>query len=205
VVEIEMASFSREMNRHTIACCAYKAERHCAHQVSSFLTLAFQYFTPPFTMRCTAPTSHSIVGEADKILHATDEPIVNESKSDSGTESDSPAASTSSNAATAKITDKTIPDISDYWKKLTITEAHSQAYHSAGWLTDDLESSVSEVDVQTVDGSIMVCFEPHLVVGLGLPPSKFLVAIMNFLGCELVHFNLNTIAALSCFTMMCEC
>jgi hypothetical protein len=56
-----------------------------------------------------------------------------------------------------------------------------------------------------VDGSTVVCFESHLVPGLGLPPSKFLVAIMNFLGCELVHLNLNTIAALSCFTMLCEC
>jgi hypothetical protein len=53
--------------------------------------------------------------------------------------------------------------------------------------------------------STVVCIESHLIPGLGLPPSKFLVAIMNFLGCQLVHLNLNTIAALSCFTMLCEC
>jgi hypothetical protein len=68
-----------------------------------------------------------------------------------------------------------------------------------------LKSSVSEVDVPTVDGSIVVYFESHLVIGLGLPPSKFLVAIMNFLGCEMVQFNPNAIAALSYFTMLCEC
>jgi hypothetical protein len=51
----------------------------------------------------------------------------------------------------------------------------------------------------------VVCFESHLVAGLDLPPSKFLIAIMNFLRCELVHFNLNIIAALSYFTMLCEC
>jgi hypothetical protein len=28
---------------------------------------------------------------------------------------------------------------------------------------------------------------------------------MNFLKCELVHFNPNVIAALNCFTMLCEC
>jgi hypothetical protein len=28
---------------------------------------------------------------------------------------------------------------------------------------------------------------------------------MNYLSCELVHFNPNAIAALSCFTMLCEC
>jgi hypothetical protein len=69
----------------------------------------------------------------------------------------------------------------------------------------NLISSIPEVDVPTTHSMIVVCFESHLVAGLGLPPSKFLVAIMNFLGCELVYFNPNAIAALSCFTMLCEC
>jgi hypothetical protein len=43
-----------------------------------------------------------------------------------------------------------------------------------------------------------------LIAGLGLPPSKFLSSIMNFLGCELLHFNPNAIAALSRFAMLCE-
>jgi hypothetical protein len=51
----------------------------------------------------------------------------------------------------------------------------------------------------------VVCFESHLVAGLGLPPNKFLMAIMNFLGCERVNINPNAIAALSSFTMLCEC
>jgi hypothetical protein len=66
-------------------------------------------------------------------------------------------------------------------------------------------STVPEVDIPTTHDSIVVCFESHLVAGLGLPPSKFLVAIMNFLGCELVHFSPNAIAALSYFFMLCEC
>jgi hypothetical protein len=56
-----------------------------------------------------------------------------------------------------------------------------------------------------VDGSTVVCFESHLFAGLGLPSSKFLVAIMNFLRCELVHLNLSAITALSCFIMLCKC
>jgi hypothetical protein len=44
-----------------------------------------------------------------------------------------------------------------------------------------------------------------LIIGLGLLPSKFISAIMNFLGCELVHFNPNAIAALCFFVMLCEC
>jgi hypothetical protein len=40
---------------------------------------------------------------------------------------------------------------------------------------------------------------------LGLPPSKFLVSILNYIGCELVHLNLNAISTLSFFCMLCEC
>jgi hypothetical protein len=72
-------------------------------------------------------------------------------------------------------------------------------------LGSGLESLVPKVDIPMVDGSTVVCFESHLIAELGLPPSKFLVAIMNFLGCELVHLNLNVIATLSFFTMLCEC
>jgi hypothetical protein len=56
-----------------------------------------------------------------------------------------------------------------------------------------------------VDNNTIVCFESHHITGIDLPPSKFLISIMNFLRCELVHLNLNAIAALSCFTMLCEC
>jgi hypothetical protein len=55
-----------------------------------------------------------MASEADQILHTADEPIGDESKSDSGMESDSPAVFTSSNAAVVKIADKTIPDMCDY-------------------------------------------------------------------------------------------
>jgi hypothetical protein len=44
-----------------------------------------------------------------------------------------------------------------------------------------------------------------LLTGLGIPPSKFLPAIMNYLGCSLVHFNANALVALSSFVMLCRC
>jgi hypothetical protein len=72
-------------------------------------------------------------------------------------------------------------------------------------VTGNLISYIPEVDVPTTHDSTVVCFESHLVAGLGHPPSKFLVAFINFLGCELVHFNSNAIAALNCFMMLCEC
>jgi hypothetical protein len=43
------------------------------------------------------------------------------------------------------------------------------------------------------------------VARLGLPPSKFLVSIMNFLSCSLIHFNPDALTTLCSFTMLCEC
>jgi hypothetical protein len=114
-------------------------------------------------------------------------------------------ASSSPNASAAKIVDDTVPSMSEYWNKSMISEADRKDYHSFGWLIGNLESTVPTVECPTVDGTTVVCFESHLIAGLGLPPSKFLVAVMGFLRCELVHLNLNTIAALSYFTMLCEC
>jgi hypothetical protein len=55
----------------------------------------------------------------------------------------------------------------------------------------------------TVDNTTVVCFESHLVAG-HLPHSKFIISILNFLRCELVHLNPNAIAALSYFTMLAQ-
>jgi hypothetical protein len=86
-----------------------------------------------------------------------------------------------------------------------ITEANRNAYLATGWLLGEAVSSISDLEFPTVDTTTIVCFESHLIARLGLPPSKFLVSILNFLKCELIHLNLNTIIALSCFTMLCEC
>jgi hypothetical protein len=55
-----------------------------------------------------------MVGEADQIPHVTDEPVVNDRKSDFETESNVLAASSSSNMAIAKMADKTTPEMVDY-------------------------------------------------------------------------------------------
>jgi hypothetical protein len=146
-----------------------------------------------------------MAGEADQNPCVADKPVVNENKSDSEMESGVPVASSSSNVAVVKMAEKTILEMVDYWKMTTVTETDRQAYHSFGWLNGGLESTVSTVEYPVLDNTTMVCFESHLVAGLGLPPSKFLVAVMSHLGCELIHFNPNAIAALSCFMMLCEC
>jgi hypothetical protein len=98
-----------------------------------------------------------------------------------------------------------IPELTCFFKGTNISEEELQAYHSRGWLNGNVLSSILEVDAPTIAGSTVLCFESHLLTGLGLPPSKFLVAIMNYLSCSLVHFNANVITALSNFVMMCEC
>jgi hypothetical protein len=98
-----------------------------------------------------------------------------------------------------------ISELSDFFKKTSVTGGERQAYHKRGWLTSNIICSVPEVDVPTVEGSTVICFESHLVAGLGLPPIKFLVTIMSYLNYELFHFNPNAISALSTFVMLCEC
>jgi hypothetical protein len=73
-----------------------------------------------------------------------------------------------------------------------------------GWLTGNVVSFIPEVDVPTVEGSTILCFESQLAAGLGLPSSKFLSSIMNYLECSLVHLNPNAVSALSSFVMLCE-
>jgi hypothetical protein len=134
----------------------------------------------PFTACYAAPTSHSTVGEAHQIPHVADESIVNENKSEFETESDVPMASSSSNVATVKMAEKTTPEMVDYLKKMTVTEVDQHAYHSFGWLNGQLESTVPTVEYPTVDDTTMVCFESHLIAGLGLPPSKVPGAMMSW-------------------------
>jgi hypothetical protein len=86
-----------------------------------------------------------------------------------------------------------------------VTEDDCRAYHDRGWLIGNLVSFIPEVDVSTIEGSTIMCFESQLAAGVGLPPSKFLLSIMNYLGCSLVHLNSNAVLALSSFIMLCEC
>jgi hypothetical protein len=66
-------------------------------------------------------------------------------------------------------------------------------------------STIPEVDVPNFHGSTILCFKLHLLAGLGLPSSKFLAAIINYLGCSLVHFNTNAFTALSSIVVLCDC
>jgi hypothetical protein len=86
-----------------------------------------------------------------------------------------------------------------------VIQADLATYHATGWLPGGVLSSSIDLEFPTIDKTVIICFESHLMAGLGLSPIKFLVSSLNFLRCELVHLNLNTIAALICFSMLCKC
>jgi hypothetical protein len=188
------------MNRHPIACHPYKAGRHYTHCVMSFLALAFSSFIA-FTIysSMTDTTIHGPVALIASSANADD------SGHDSGTGSIAMAASSSPTRGTTKMAEGEISELTDFFKKMTVTEDDHRAYHDRGWLTGNLVSFIPEVDVPTIEGSTILCFESQLAAGLRLPPSKFLSSIMNYLECTLVHLNTNVVSALSSFVMLCEC
>jgi hypothetical protein len=123
----------------------------------------------------------------------------------SATKSAAMATSSSPTHGVIKMDDGEIPELTDFFKKTIVTEAERKAYHDLGWLSGNLIYFIREVDVPTIEGSTILCFECQLAAGLGLPPSKFLPSILSYLGCSLVHLNTNTVSALSSFAMLCEC
>jgi hypothetical protein len=69
--------------------------------------------------------------------------------------------------------DRKVSEMSDFFKKTTVTEEERLAYHSFDWLTGNLISTIPEVDVPIIHDSTIICFESYLIARLGLPPSNF--------------------------------
>jgi hypothetical protein len=143
--------------------------------------------------------------ESTSNLLSTNPSIDDDAGADSGAESTAMTTSSSPTCGTSMMAKGEIPELTDFFKKTSVSEEEFQTYHRRGWLIGKCLSSIPEVDVLNVHDSSVLCFEPYLLVGLGLPPSKFLAAIMNYLGCLLDHFNVNAIAVPSSFVMLCEC
>jgi hypothetical protein len=141
--------------------------------------------------RPTSPSAPSINGD--------------DSGYNSTMESAAMVTSSSPTRGVIKMDDGEIPELTDFFKKTIVTEADRKAYHDLGWLSSNLITFISEVDVSTIEGSTVLCFECQLAAGLGLPPSKFLSSVMSYLGCSLVHLNANAVSTLSSFAMLCEC
>jgi hypothetical protein len=147
---------------------------------------------------------------ADTTVHAPATPVVppasaENSGHDSEVKSAAMASSSSPTHGATRMAKGEILELTDFFKKTTVTEDDRWVYHDHGWLAGNLVSFIPEVDVPTVEGSTIVCFKSQLAAGIVLPPSKFLSSIMNYLRCSLVHLNSNVVLALSSFVMLCEC
>jgi hypothetical protein len=173
------------------------AKSHC------FPLLLSNHF--PLHLLLHTHLSHAIARETDQTLLVIDDVATSKSNVASGAESDATPASSSSNDATCTMVKQAILMLQDYCKKSSVTEADHAAYHTTDLLSGGVISSISDLEFPTVDKTTIICFESNLTAWLGLPPSKFLVSILNFLRCELVHLNPNTITTLSCFSMLCKC
>jgi hypothetical protein len=164
------------MNRCPVVYHPHKAGRHCTHYTPLFFALAFSS-SIAFIIHCLM---------VDTTVHALAALVASSaSADDSGhnfrAESAAMMASSSTRGA-KRMAAGEIPELTDFFKKMTVTEDDRRAYHDRGWLTGNLVTFIPEVDVLTVEGSTIICFESQLAAGVGLPPSKFLSSIMNYLG-----------------------
>jgi hypothetical protein len=75
---------------------------------------------------------------------------------DSRAESATMATSSSSTCGATRMTEGEISELTDFFKKTTVTEDDRRAYHDRGWLTGNMVSFILEVDVPTVEGSTIL-------------------------------------------------
>jgi hypothetical protein len=80
--------------------------------------------------------------------------------SDSVVESVTATASSPTHGA-ALMAKGEIPELPDFFKKTPVTDEERQAHHDHGWLPGNAISSIPKVFIPIVEGSTIVCFEPH--------------------------------------------
>jgi hypothetical protein len=148
---------------------------------------------------------HTMIGEIDQTSLVVGGTTAPGSKDATGAEIETASASPSFNVATQTMVKKEVPKLFEYWKVPMTSKKDLAAYHATGCHPCVMLSSTTDLDFPTIDKTIIVCFESHPMCGLDLPPSKFLISILNYLGHELIHLNPNAIAVLSCINMLCEC
>jgi hypothetical protein len=86
-----------------------------------------------FFINCSLHRIHFLcatASETNQTLLAISNAAI-DTKTISGTESETTVASSSSNVAAVKIAKKDVPMLTDYWKKSTVAEEDRAAYHTA--------------------------------------------------------------------------
>jgi hypothetical protein len=115
------------MNRRPVIYHPYKVGCHYIHCVPSFLALAFSS-SIAFTIYCSMANT-TVRAPATLIAPSGN---TDDSGHDSGMESTAMAASPSPTCGTTKMAEGEIPELTDFFKKTTLTEDDRQAYHNRG-------------------------------------------------------------------------
>jgi hypothetical protein len=118
------------MNHRLVTCHPYKVGHHCTYCVSSFLALALSS-SIAFTIHCSM---------LDTTIHAHAAPSA--SADDSGAEIAAMVTSSSLTRGATRMAEGEIPELTDFFKRTTVTENDRRAYHNRGWLTDNLVSFI---------------------------------------------------------------
>jgi hypothetical protein len=122
------------MNHRLVTCHPYKVGHHCTYCVSSFLALALSS-SIAFTIHCSM---------LDTTIHAHTAPSASadDSGHDSGAEIAAMVTSSSLTRGATRMAEGEIPELTDFFKRTTVTENDRRAYHDRGWLTGNLVSFI---------------------------------------------------------------
>jgi hypothetical protein len=88
-------------------------------------------------------------------------PADEDTRSDSEAESTAMTTSSSPTRGASMMAKGEIPELTDFFKKTNVSEEEFQTYHRRGWLTGNVLSYITEVDVPTVHDLSVLCFESH--------------------------------------------
>jgi hypothetical protein len=150
------------MNCHTVIYRAYKASaaEHVSSHYFSLLASHLSCYFQSFSDICYISSILRSMAKGPFCNPTVTNPPNDEDTGNSGVESITAMASPPTRGATL-IAKGEIPELSDFFKKPSITDDEHQAYHERGWLTGNIISSIPEVDTPTIEGSTVVYFESH--------------------------------------------
>jgi hypothetical protein len=161
-----------------------------SHRLSLLLPNLFTFIHCSLHLTTLFSTMFIKVDQSSNV--ASDIPVA-DTESAAEVESEAPSSTSSSTMVDQAMDQKEIPLMYEYWKVPMVTDKDITTYHGAGWLEGVLVCNPSTLDFPTIDRTNIVCFELYLMCGLGLPPSKFLVSILNYVLSELVHLHPNAL------------
>jgi hypothetical protein len=118
---------------------------------------------------CTAPTLHSMSTNSASNHPPTNSLIDDDAGSDSEAESTVITTSSSLTHDASLMANGEIPDLTDFFKGITISEEELQAYQSHGWLTGMCSHPFMRLMSQLLLARLYFALSCICLLGLGFP------------------------------------